>query len=404
MLVVFATVPGVASAKTQVGPTVVVEQGETVSDDLTTAAGTVIIRGTVDGDVTALAGDVVVSGEVTGDVTALAGRIDVTGRVGGRLTALGGVTTASGTIGDGIDTIGGALSVSGDVSGTVDAISVLVTVEDDATITGRLQTTAVRTQVNGSVLGGENSTSNFSLGEPAETSRFSGGLFGSQSLATGTSRSLPATLATHLPTGSILVPGLIPVQTLPFSISFLDAYGFFVNLLLGLLLVGILPRFSTRVASGIVRNPVQSAGYGLVTTIGAPIVVILLGVSLFGLPLALASGATLLVTWWVGAIYGRFAVGVWLLESVPRLLAYVNIERDPVENRWVSLFVGVLVVGLLASLPAIGPVVDTGVSLLGVGELTRTVYRAYVRTERSEHIAEQTEHTESAASTHRGDD
>ncbi|WP_416841396.1 bactofilin family protein [Haloferax sp. DFSO52] len=394
---VLATVPGVASAKTQVGPTVVVDRGETVSDDLTMAAGTILILGTVDGDVTALAGDVIVAGEVTGDVTALAGRIEVTGTVGGKVTALGGVTSVAGTVGDGIDTIGGALTVSGDVSGTVDAISVLVTVEDDATITGRLETTAVRTLVNGSVLGGEDSQVTQSPGGATNSSRVSGPRSALVSTMTESTVIWSATLGLKPPTALALGPLLVPAQILPFGISFLDAYGFFVNLLLGVILVGVLPQFSTRVAAAIVRYPVRSAGFGLATTIGAPIVLILLGVSLFGLPLALAGGAIFLVLWWVGAIYGRVAVGVWILESVPRLLAAAGIEREPIQNKWASLFVGVFVVGLLVSLPAIGAVVDTGVAVLGVGALVHLAYRAYDRTERTEQRGLE------ASGPHRGD-
>ncbi|KAB1190577.1 hypothetical protein GJR96_16600 [Haloferax sp. MBLA0076] len=382
-IVLLSTIPGVAVAKTEVGPTVVVERGETLSDDLTTAGGTVIILGTVDGDVTALAGDVVVSGEVTGDVTALAGRVDVTGQVGGKVTAFSGVTTAAGTVGDGIDAIGGALTVSGDVAGTVDTISILVTVEDDARVDGQLRTTAVRTQVNGTVLGGEGRTSNQSLVGLSDSPGVTEPTPGPTSEPVAVSRwqssvQLPFLLV------SAFVP--IPAQILPFGISFLDAYGFFVTLLLGILLVGLLPRFSDRVASNVVRDPVRTAGFGLATAILTPIALVLLGVSLFGLPLALAGGAIFLVLWWVGAVYGRFAVGVWLLEAVPRVLAYADVDREPIENRWVSLLVGVFVVGILVSIPVIGPVVDTAIAVLGVGAIARLVYDAYARTERTERL------------------
>ena len=382
VLVVIGSIPGVASAKTEVGPTVVVDRGETLSDDLTTAAGTVIVLGTVDGDVTALAGDVVVVGEVTGDVTALAGRVDVTGQVDGKVTAFGGITTVDGTVGDGVDAIGGALSISGDVRGTVDVISVLITVEEGATVDGRLETTAVRTQVNGTVLGEQGETSNQSLvgtppvSSPSATSP-ERSFVDTESLLDWRASAAPFTVLV-----SSTAP--VPVQVLPFDISFLDAYGFFVNLLIGVVLVGLFPRLSTRVASQVVRDPVRTAGFGLATTLVTPIVLVLFGVSLFGLPLALAGGALFLVLWWVGAIYGRYIVGVWLLKAVPRALAYADIERRPIENRWVSLFVGLVVVSLLVALPAVGPVVDTGVAVLGVGALARLVYHFYLRNERQE--------------------
>ncbi|WP_411968772.1 hypothetical protein [Haloferax sp. YSSS75] len=387
MLVVLAIIPGLATAKTEVGPTVVVERGERLTDDLTVAAGTVIVRGTVEGDVTALAGDVVVAGEVTGDVTALAGRVEVTGEVGGKVTAFGGVTTVSGTVGDGIDAIGGALQVSGAVSGTVDAISVLVTVEEGATVDGRLQTTAVRTHVNGSVSGEpETAVNQSNVGASDSPSPPSLASDSPSSIRESPVAALPPRLTMHPPSGvsTLVATTLTPVQLqiLPFGISFLDAYGFFVNLLLGVLLIGVLPRFSTRVASRVVEDPVRTAGFGLATTIVVPIVLVLFGISLFGLPLALAGGALAFVLWWVGAVYGRFAVGVWLIGAIPRGAAYVDVDVEPIENRWVSLFVGIVVVSLLVAVPVIGPVVDTAVAILGVGALVRLVYHAYTRTER----------------------
>ncbi|WP_458209401.1 hypothetical protein [Haladaptatus sp. NG-SE-30] len=49
LLLVFATIPGIAAAESRAGGTIVVEEGETVKG-LEAFGGTVIVRGTVDGD------------------------------------------------------------------------------------------------------------------------------------------------------------------------------------------------------------------------------------------------------------------------------------------------------------------------------------------------------------------
>lgn len=372
-LVALGAVPGTVAAETTVRPTVVVGPGETVSEDLTAAGGTVLVRGTVDGDLTALAADVLVTGEVTGDVTAVGGRVEITGRVGGDVRAFGGATIVSGDLERDLDTIGGLLAVEGRVGGAVDAIGVLVTVEQGGTVEGRLETSAVSTTVNGSVLGGGGAAVNQT-----------------QSLDADAAAPLAETppRRASLPPAAAVAAGPMQLRPRnPFRLSVLDSYGFLVNLLLGVVLVALLPRFSSRVASLVARAPLRAGAFGLATSLLAPLVLLLFGLSLFGIPLAIAGAALLVVLWWVGAVYGRFAVGMWLLAAVPRALSALDGDWEPAENRWAGLLVGVFGVALLARIPYLGPVVDAVVALLGVGALVQLTTRAYRRSERSEPVA-----------------
>ncbi|MFC6976679.1 hypothetical protein ACFQL1_21435 [Halomicroarcula sp. GCM10025709] len=131
-----------------------------------------------------------------------------------------------------------------------------------------------------------------------------------------------------------------------------------------------------------VGDPVRTGGAGLAVVLVVPIVLLLLGLSLFGIPLALAGTAVYLVLWWIGAVYGRFAAGLWLLGVGARLLAALDIEVRRVENRWAGLLVGTVAVGLLAVLPILGQIVEAVVLLLGLGGLSRLAYGSYQRTER----------------------
>ena len=111
---------------------------------------------------------------------------------------------------------------------------------------------------------------------------------------------------------------------------------------------------------------------------------LLLALSLFGLPLAPVGALLFLTLSWVGAVYGRLAIGAWLLDGVPPpRLATVGVDRPPIDNRWAALLVGSLLVGVLIQMPYLGPAVDTVVVALGLGALVRIVIRTYRRTERS---------------------
>jgi hypothetical protein len=117
--------------------------------------------------------------------------------------------------------------------------------------------------------------------------------------------------------------------------------------------------------------------------VATPLVLLLLALSLFGLPLAPVGALLFLTLSWVGAVYGRLAIGAWLLDEVPPRLATVGVDRPPIDNRWAALLVGSLPVGVLIQMPYLGPAVDTVVVALGLGALVRIVIRTYRRTERS---------------------
>jgi len=391
LLVVIAVVPGTAAARTQVGVSVVVERGETVGD-VTAAAGSVLVLGTVEGDVTALAGNVVVNGEVTGDVTAVGGNVDVTGEVRGTVRGFAVNAGLDGSVDGGVEMIVGFLAVGGRVGGPVDATGVFVEVERGGRVEGGMLTTAYQTSVNGTVLGGPGGAGggNATSAASANATGISRGTAASTALAPETTAGRPAVapppaaLVSRVagPAVDDPAPQLVPVGGRRSGFGIFALYGFLVNLLFGALLVGFLPNFSSRVSSLITGEPVRSAVAGVAVSIVTPLVLLVLALSLFGLPIALAGGAAYVLAGWVGAAYGRFAVGTWLLAGVARALTYVDVETEPVRNRWARLFVGYLAVLILLRVPYLGTVVDTVVLALGLGAITVVGFDAYARSER----------------------
>lgn len=90
---------------------------EVVDDDVLVAAESVTIAGTVHGDVYAAAERVVISGTVNGDVYAAGAVVEITGTVAEDVIAAGGtVIVRAASIGDSLITAGGTVSVSDDVT------------------------------------------------------------------------------------------------------------------------------------------------------------------------------------------------------------------------------------------------------------------------------------------------
>ena len=63
----------------------------------------------------------------------------------------------------------------------------------------------------------------------------------------------------------------------------------------------------------------------------------------------------LLVFAWTGLVYGRFAVGLWLLSFVD------------IDNKWAGLLVGLIVAVLLWRIPIIGGSLNFAIFVVGLG-------------------------------------
>jgi hypothetical protein len=353
-VVVLAGGVGVVDAVTTTEPTTALSAGEAWDDDPTDPA----LRNPGGGAVMQVS-EFVLRASLLGDAVLRAGFFEVVATGNATVDTRSGVTDAGGTFDVNLTDTDGELSLRGRVVGTVDASRALLSFERYLTDEGLSETPPATAGLDATGSTGRDSAS---LGPVA---------------AAGVGGSVDTVPRADLPA--------LPLQLTPWrqlGLSFLDVYWILATLLLGLVLVGIFPRFSRQVAAVGVREPLRTGGAGLVVVLLTPLVLLLFGLSLFGIPVALAGTGVYLVLGWVGAVYGRFTVGTWLLAAIPRLLTYADVDVQPVENRWAALLVGSLLVGVLALLPAVGPVFDALVLLLGLGALTRLVYGWYRRTER----------------------
>ena len=127
----------------------------------------------------------------------------------------------------------------------------------------------------------------------------------------------------------------------------------------------ILPGLSAAVAARVATDPLRTAAIGLLTLVAIPVLLLVLAITIVGIPLAIVGGLLFGLLVWVALVYGRFAVGMWLLSLVD------------VENRWLGLLVGLVVLGFAALIPWIGGLVNFVVVLVGLGAVAAIGYSGY---------------------------
>jgi cytoskeletal protein CcmA (bactofilin family) len=320
-VVLVATVPAtVAAQDTRTGGTVVVERGETVTGDLTVAAGNLVVRGTVRGDLTALSGNVNVPGRVTGDLTAFAGNVRVTGTVGGEVSSFSGNTfVESGAQVGRLGAAGGTVVINGTVDGDAMVGAGSISLGPNAVVGGDLQ--------------------------------YSGEL----STAPGAAVQ-----------GVVVQREEVEVQPVPVVPGWLvAAYGFLVNLLLGVVLLAVLPSFSESVAGRARDSPLRSGGLGLLLLFTIPVLLVVFAITIIGIPISLLGALLFAIALWAAAVYGAYAVGAWLLSLADS------------GNRWLALVLGLLVVAVLARVPIVGGLIQFLILLLGLGALSLALWGRY---------------------------
>ncbi|WP_255151589.1 bactofilin family protein [Halorarius halobius] len=320
-LVVLATVPAPVAADSRTGPSVVVESGETV-DGFTATGGVVVVRGTVEGDLEAYGGRVHIAegGRVTGRLRASGGTVVVDGTVEGTALAYGGSVRVGETarVERSFGAVAGAVSIEGTVLGDATVVAGTVTLGADADVRGDLNYDGQLSDEGGTVRGDVRGVGDLAL--------------------------VP----------SVPIPGPL-----------VSAYWFAANAALGALLLLVFPRFSWAAANTVAVEPLRTTAAGLAGLVGGLLVVAVTALTLVGVPLALAAAAVLFVCCWAGAVLGRFAVGSWLLSFVDR------------DDKWPSLLVGLLVVGVLVRLPVVGDAFRAAVLLAGLGTVVLGLRSAY---------------------------
>lgn len=316
-LLVGALIPGIAAAsEVRAGGSITVGADERV-DDLTVMGGTVAIHGTVDGDVTVMGGNVIITGTVTGDVEVVAGNLYVDGPIGGSASVIGGNVEfgEAAAVGASVSAVAGTVSVAGAIDGDLRAVSGSVTLLDGSSVGGDVRYTGELDQRQGATVHGAIDR------EPY--------------------RPLP-------PIDGVTAPA-------PWIVS---VYLFMVNFLLGAIILLAAPAGVRTVADTARSGPVISLVAGIFLLLAIPVALVLVAITIIGLPLALLGFLLFGLTVWIALIVGRYAVGAWLLSLVGR------------DNRWAALAIGLALVGFLAWLPYVGRAISAVVTLIGLGAMT----------------------------------
>lgn len=317
---------------------------------------------------------VTVTDSVAGDLMAAGGVVSVTGPVGGDVLAAGGRVAVSGPVDGSVRAAGGEVTVDGAVRRNVTAAGGAVRLGPAATVDGNAYLSAGEVAIEGEV-GGHVRAS-------GEVVRLLGTAGGSvevvaEEVVVGPGARVAGDLVHRSPGPARVDPGARiggrvihrPMEgpdPLAAWIGHLVRIGAF--LFTGAVLVALFPGVFARLRDALERRPWPSLGLGLAALLAVPLCLVLVGLTVLGIPLALVGGVL-----FGGALYAARAVAaVWLGE---RLLG-----GGPGRGaRVVAFLLGGALLVLAGLLPWIGWIVTLGATLAGIGAAAEILTRGWRR-------------------------
>lgn len=325
---------------------------EVVQNDVYMAGGTVTQAGTVKGDLYAGGGTILVSGPIEGDLVAVGGTISVLGSVGDDIRVGGGTVVIQGTVGSDLLVGGGSVQVLGSgIKG--DAVIGGGTVRLDAPVGGDLRIGGgdvyINSVINGSVRGeaksltfGKNAvvTGNLEYKSPKEAT------FETGAIVKGTTTYTAQKEKTNNPA--------------PAAVFAIGAFIPLLMMLVGSLFFGLVfKKYMTAIIGRVHESPLREFGRGIVFLIAAPIISVILLITVVGLPLGILG----LIGFVALMIFASFTAPI-ILGSL--LFSWMT-KRSRTHVDWASVVLGVVVFYLLGWIPILGWLAQCILILLALG-------------------------------------
>lgn len=316
--------------------------------DLLAASRTISFDGMIDGNLNAVGQRIAVNGEICRSLRAFAQSLNVSSRVEGDMVAFASEVTlgSDAEIGRDLAAFGTEVYLDGVIGSDAYVYANIVTVT--GRIEGDLKISANKISIApGAYVGGD---FNYESKTKAKIS--------AESQILGETRWKKRTSDSE---SSGIVNWIPPPGGILWSIVF-----FVGSILMGILVILISRGAVHSVVDEIRTNGAVSGFLGLAIVALMPVLIVLTGITLLGLPVALAGITVYALFFFIGKVFASIALGAFLLGLVRK--------GKKISLGW-SLVLGMLILALLFKIPVLGWFIYLGAWSVGVGAIVIRIFR-----------------------------
>lgn len=293
---------------------------------------------TVNNDVYALSGTVSVDGKIVGDLVAAGGQVVVSGEVSQDVLVAGGQVTISGKINDDVRLVGGTLTISGEIQGDLVIAGGSVDIQKNAKVLGD-----VKLGSGQAIISGETGSVDVAVGSIilSPTAKINGDfVYLSESDA-------------KIESGANITGGTVHNKPQAEQKDFVSMYigpkvaSMLMVLVAVLFFYKVFPNKSQKISQEVKESFWKNILFGLGFFVLAPVVLLLMLVTVLGAPLALSGAAIYGVLLYVGKVFAIITLAS-IIKSI--------IEKDGTDQNlsWILIILSVLVYYFVKLIPVFG--------------------------------------------------
>ena len=346
---------------------VTVAKDEVIEGPYIATGDNITVSGTINGDAYIVGSVVTIDGEINGDLLVGGGVVTIKGKVSDDVRAGGGMVTIDGRVGRNVTALAGTVTFGSDADIDGDVITAGGTFAHLGNIDGKALIYSSNTTLGGRV--GKDVTVAAEKISVLKTALLDGSLsYTADKEASVSAEARIVGAVKRTATGKALTQvgssarrGLSGVR---FGVNFLS---YLSMLLLGLIILKVAPRQATAVAKLMGEKPWQSLGFGFLGLVLTPIVIVVLMVSVIGMPAAAILGGGYILIIGTSSLFTGLFVG-------QKVFGLANFK----ENAYAMLTVGLLLLQLILALPVVGGFVRF-LSVLAVFGATITLTKEVLR-------------------------
>lgn len=313
----------------------------TVNGDLFVGGGMITISGIVEQDARLAGGQILIKGLIKRNLTAIAGNIKISesARIGGSVLILGGDVLHKGSIAKDTKVHARNFVVGGQIGGNLETEVEALSLKPFASISGNLV------------------------------------YFSKENLVFDKSASISGKIV-KMPPKEISLKNLINKKNFEKTITGIrykaKVLSFLAALVFGFLMIKFFPNFVIEVSKVISKNFFKAMGYGFLSLIFAPLVILVFFVTVIGIPLAIIFTFTFITLLYIAKINVSFWLGNILFR-----------KRARIKSQYFIFSFGLALYYLLTLFPVAGLIVSLTSLLLGLGSSVLVLRTYYLNARKS---------------------
>jgi hypothetical protein len=347
------------------GNTVTITKGEVIDDDVYAAGGDIVIDGTINGDLYAVGRNITVNGDIKGSATIAGQYVTINGSISSSVRLAGQNITVSGKTGGDAVIFGQSVMIKNGSKVGGDLVLGASTVDVNGAVDGRIMGGA------GNVIISDTVGKNVSLKVDKLTITSSADIKGNVDYTSENEAEIQPGAKIE-GTATRTLPEIKeaqkkgPMSQVPGKIA-----GFLMAFITGLVIIFLATRHITGMTEALIKYPWYSLGWGAFLLFVTPFAIIILLITVIGIPIALILTAL-------------YAIAIYLsIIPVSLCIGRLIIGRGKTENNR-GLLLGALAAGLailtiIKLIPVFGFIVGIATAIFGMGTIIVYFTKIYQR-------------------------